>query len=359
MMGRKLKVALGKPKDQSKPDKWQKKPEKAGESAGVVMQSRPRRGIPQSELNKLQKLRDSLGKMKVSDDDGSGAVKKATAKTAINVSRLQMVDVGANLTNFRYRENVEQVISRALSSGVHKMIIASSTLEDAQQALILAETLPGVLYCTVGVHPHEAKQWTPESGVLLRSLLDHPQVVAVGECGLDYFRMLSSTNKQLEAFEDQIVIACQTKKPLFVHDRDSHSDLTDKLLSHKASLPPTLIHCFTGTRKEADFYIQRGFYIGITGFVSKPDKGAELRSILKDKVIPLDRLVIETDCPFMMPNIPKEGFQGMDFTDIKQGRNNEPCTLVLVADTIAKCYGVSLEEVVETTTRNAIQLFNL
>jgi len=123
-------------------------------------------------------------------------------------------------------------------------------------------------------------------------------------------------------------------------------------------LPPTLIHCFTGTRKEADFYIQRGFYIGITGFVSK-DKGEELRSVLRDKVIPLDRLVIETDCPFMMPLIPKEGYQGMDFTDIKQGRTNEPCTLVLVADTIAKCYGVSLDEVVETTTRNAIQLFNL
>ena len=156
----------------------------------------------------------------------------------------------------------------------------------------------------------------------------------------------------------QIVIACQTRKPLFVHNRDSNKDLTDKLLSHKASLPPTLIHCFTGTHKQADFYIQRGFYIGITGFVSKPDEGAELRSILKDKVIPLDRLVIETNCPFLMPNIPKDGFQGVDFTDIKQGRN-EPCTLVLVADTVAKCYGVSLEEVVETTTRNAIQLFNL
>ena len=131
------------------------------------------------------------------------------------------------------------------------------------------------------------------------------------------------------------------------------------LLTYKDRLPPTLIHCFTGTEEEAVNYIKEGFYLGITGFITKQDRGKELREILKKKTIPLDRLVIETDCPFMMPAIPKEGFQEVKFTEIKTGRNNEPCTLVLVADCIAQCYGVSIQEVVDITTRNAMKIFSI
>ena len=131
------------------------------------------------------------------------------------------------------------------------------------------------------------------------------------------------------------------------------------LLKYKDQLPPTLIHCFTGTEEEAVNYIKEGFYLGITGFITKQDRGKELRGILKKKVIPLDRLVIETDCPFMMPAIPKDGFQEVKFTEVKKGRNNEPCTLVLVADCIAQCYDVGIQEVVDVTTRNAIKIFSI
>jgi len=131
------------------------------------------------------------------------------------------------------------------------------------------------------------------------------------------------------------------------------------LLKYKDRLPPTLIHCFTGTEKVAVDYVEQGFYLGVTGFVTKQDRGKELRAILKKKVIPLDHIVIETDCPFMMPAIPKEGFQEVKFTEVIKERNNEPCTLVLVANCIAQCYDVSLQEVVDTTTRNACKIFGL
>ena len=133
----------------------------------------------------------------------------------------------------------------------------------------------------------------------------------------------------------------------------------ETLLKYKDQLPTTLIHCFTGTEEVAVEYIKQGFYLGITGFITKQDRGKELRAILKKKVIPLDRLVIETDCPFMMPAIPREGFQDAKFTEVKKGRNNEPCTIVLVADCIAQCYGVSVQEVVDVTTRNAITIFSI
>ena len=128
------------------------------------------------------------------------------------------------------------------------------------------------------------------------------------------------------------------------------------LQKYKDQLPPTLIYCFTGTEEEAINYIKEGFYLGITGFITKQDRGKMLQKILLKKVIQLDQLVIETDCPFIMQAIPKEGFWE---AKIKKGRNNEPCTLVLVADSIAQCLGVSIQEVVDTTTRNAIKFFNI
>lgn len=154
-------------------------------------------------------------------------------------------------------------------------------------------------------------------------------------------------------------IACDTKKPLFVHDRQASDKVMQTLLRHKDHLPSTLIHCFTGTEATAIEYVKQGFYLGVTGFITKQDRGKDLREILKKKVIPLDQLVIETDCPFMMPAIPREGFQEVNFSEVKMGRNNEPCTLVLVANCIAQCYGVSLQEVVDITTRNAVKIFSL
>lgn len=132
-------------------------------------------------------------------------------------------------------------------------------------------------------------------------------------------------------------------------------DLVRILSRFQDKLPPVLIHCFTGTAAEAQKYIEMGYYIGLTGFVCKQERGKEVRELLKSKAVPLERLVLETDCPFMLPPLPSAGYNGLD----EKGRNNEPCTLPLVAATVAEQCGVSVEEVAHTTTSNALSLFRL
>ena len=131
--------------------------------------------------------------------------------------------------------------------------------------------------------------------------------------------------------------------------------LLDAKSEQQDGLPPILIHCFTGTEDEARKYIQLGFYIGVTGFICKEDRGKEVREILSEGVVPLDRLILETDAPFMLPPLPARDYGGMD----PRSRNNEPCTLPLVAATVAELYGVTVQEVADRTTANATALFGL
>ena len=153
----------------------------------------------------------------------------------------------------------------------------------------------------------------------------------------------------------QVELACKLGKPLFIHNREAHYDLQAVLASFQDRLPPVLIHCFTGTAEEAQNYIELGYYIGLTGFVCKPERGRAVRELLKDKILPLERLVLETDSPFMLPPLPSPDYNGLD----RRLRNNEPCTLPLVAATVAELCGVSVEEVAHTTTTNALSLFRL
>ena len=150
-------------------------------------------------------------------------------------------------------------------------------------------------------------------------------------------------------------IACKLRKPLFVHEREAHADLIRVLERFQDKLPPVLIHCFTGNEREAEVYIEMGYYIGLTGFICKPERGRAVRQLLKDRTIPLDRLVIETDAPFMLPPLPTKDYNGLN----PHKRNNEPCTLPLVAKTVADLCGVSVQEVAEKTTANAMKLFGL
>lgn len=150
-------------------------------------------------------------------------------------------------------------------------------------------------------------------------------------------------------------IACKVGKPLFVHEREAHTDLVKVLQRFKDRLPPVVVHCFTGTVSEAERYIELGYYIGVTGFVCKVERGRNVRQLLKDRVIPLERLVIETDAPFMLPPLPGKDYSG----PYPKGRNNEPCTLPLVARCVAEQLGTSIEEVAETTSANAMKIFGL
>ena len=150
-------------------------------------------------------------------------------------------------------------------------------------------------------------------------------------------------------------MACRVGKPLFLHERDAHADLVRVLARFERRLPHILVHCFTGTEAEAAKYIELGCYIGVTGFVCKKDRGRNLREVLRRHVVPLSRLVLETDAPYMMPALPSRSYNGLN----PGARDNEPCTLPLVVSAIAELYGVAEWEVAERTTANAIALFKL
>lgn len=153
-----------------------------------------------------------------------------------------------------------------VGAGVQKIMVTGTSLHASKEALRLTRLYPGTLYSTAGVHPHDAKSWTEESMSALRDLAStNVECVAIGECGLDYNRMFSPRDMQLHVFEQQVKLAVELNKPLFVHEREAHDDLVEVLTKFTGKLPPTVIHCFTGTVDEAREYIARGFYIGLTG----------------------------------------------------------------------------------------------
>lgn len=267
----------------------------------------------------------------------------------------QAIDIGVNLTNRAFIKHWREVIQRALEVGVEKVLLTGVSLNQSRQCADLTQTWleergQKNLYCTIGVHPHDAKTYNQDTTEGLKEiLLQYPTLaVAVGECGLDYNRNFSPRDTQRFAFREQVQLACQLQLPLFVHEREAHHDLL-KILDdvnddgNYPPLPPIVIHCFTGTEEEALTYIDRGYYIGFTGTICKKERGKPLREILTK--LPLEKIMIETDAPFM-------GF--------KKGRkNSEPADVIDVAKKLGEVLDISFETVCEKTTENAISFFRL
>eukprot|EP00980_Cylindrotheca_fusiformis_P019716 scaffold6886_cov106-Cylindrotheca_fusiformis.AAC.5 len=277
-------------------------------------------------------------------------------------SKMSVVDIGINLSHSTFRKHWKEVVKRAVDAGVDKILLTGTSVKSSRQSLALAqewleETGSRNLFVTVGIHPHDAKTWTEEASTNkstkstlteLKELLKHPLAVAVGECGLDYNRNFSSPKDQIHAFREQVKLACELQKPLFLHEREAHADLIRVLdevreEQHQGLLPPIVVHCFTGTQAEALEYIQRGYYIGFTGTICKKERGAPLRELLHQ--LPLNRLMIETDAPFM-------GFK-------KGRRSSEPADCVDVAKKLAETLDVPFPTVCETTSANAVEFFGL
>ena len=218
----------------------------------------------------------------------------------------------------------------------------------ASRAAALAEAHPGTLYSTAGVHPHHAADYSDASDALIRSLVENPVVVAVGECGLDYFRNFSPRDAQLDAFRRQLDIAKDTGLPVFLHQRDAHDDFVEILESTLPDISRAVAHCFTGEHESLREYLAMGLYIGITGWICDERRGRHLHDIVD--VIPDDRLLIETDAPYLLPRTirPKP-----------KTRRNEPMHLPEVLRVVAEARGQSEEHVAKVTTENARRFFNL
>jgi TatD DNase family protein len=244
---------------------------------------------------------------------------------------LDLIDIGANLTHDSFDDDRDEVIRRANDAGVNRFIVTGSSVDDSQAAVALAETMPGKIYATSGVHPHHASA-----------------VVAVGECGLDYFRNFSPQNEQREAFERQIALAVETQLPVFLHQRDAHEDFLEILAPAMKDLSRAVAHCFTGGAEELRAYLDLGLYIGITGWVCDERRGEKLKNIIDQ--IPLERLMIETDAPYLLPRTldPKP-----------KTRRNEPMYLREVLRVVAGQIGIAEEELAQATTANAERFFSL
>ena len=261
------------------------------------------------------------------------------------------IDIGINLTNKQFAGEYDEVIDRAISAGVEQILLTGTSVRSSKEALALAEEYPETLFATAGIHPHDAKTMNTESIKILAALLKVKKVVAVGECGLDFDRDFSPRPVQESCFHAQLSLAEEVQKPLFLHERAAF-DRFIAILKEHSSLPEGVVHCFTGQLKEAKTYLEMGYYIGFTGAITDVRRFADLEEVVR--YVPLDRMLIETDAPFMMSkNVPTRQLS------YHQQRRNEPAFLPYVAQTIARYKGVSLKAVADKTRENAEALFKL
>jgi len=241
---------------------------------------------------------------------------------------MQLIDIGANLTHESFERDLDAVLERARAAGVVQMVVTGASREHSPMALELARRHPGFLYATAGVHPHHAVEYTDECDAQMRALHVHPEVVAVGECGLDYNRDFSPRPAQRRAFERQLQLAADNGKPLFLHQRDAHDDFLAMMKNFDGKLGPAVVHCFTGERRELFDYLDRDWHIGITGWLCDERRGAHLRELVKH--IPANRLMIETDAPYLLPRT---------LRPLPKDRRNEPAFLAHIVEELARDRG--------------------
>jgi len=261
---------------------------------------------------------------------------------------MQWIDIGANLTHESFVADREAVIARARAVGVLQMLVTGADIASSDAAALLAQTHPHTLYATAGVHPHHASTLQPQDLPALRTLLARPEVVAVGECGLDYHRNYSPRESQLRAFEWQLQLAAECGKPLFLHQREAHADFVALLRNVGPKLPAAVAHCFTGTDGELDDYLALGLSIGITGWFCDERCGAHLAELVAR--IPAQRLLLETDAPYLLPR---------DLKPKPKSRRNEPMYLPHIGAAVARARAQSIEDCAAHSSARARELFHM
>ncbi|GGI44073.1 DNase TatD [Paenibacillus marchantiophytorum] len=259
-----------------------------------------------------------------------------------------LIDIGVNLMHRSFDQDRDTVVASAIAAGVSPLILTGTSVRNSESASRFAEKFPGKLFATAGIHPHDTRHCTDAGIHKLRGLAKLPHVVAIGECGLDYNRDFSPRDVQRKWFEEQIKLACELQMPLFLHEREAHVDFVRLLKPYIGSMNKAVVHCFTGTMQELQTYLQLGFYIGITGWICDERRGKHLRELVKR--VPLDRLMLETDAPFLTPRDLK--------VKPRDGRN-EPRFLPHIAAAVAACLGKSVQEVTEGTNRTTKDFFGI
>ncbi|KRY43514.1 Tat-linked quality control protein TatD [Trichinella spiralis] len=308
-----------------------------------------------------------------------------------DVAPYKLIDIGANLTNPCLNDrNLCDVVDRAKAAGVCKIIVTGTSIETAKEAMRLSRLYPNYLFFTAGkwtanlflfikklsvqftsklpcfgIHPHDAKYFNDESIAELEKLALEPECVAIGECGLDFNRNFSPQENQLTAFEAQVWSSVRARSVLKIRV----PALVEILKKYSLLIPYAVVHCFTGTAEQAKTYLDMGLYIGLTGSLWKDKLEFGVQYALRQGIIPLNRLLVETDSPYMYPNIKAKKLQrevkekvsphALQFLHHCSFQRNEPCALPTVVELIAAFSGASVDDVAINTTLNAVRLFGL
>ena len=251
-----------------------------------------------------------------------------------------LIDTHAHLNDSKFASELPEVIARAREAGVGGIIVCGYDLASSRDAVEIASRFECV-YATVGVHPHDAKNYDESTPRTLAELARNEKVVAIGEIGLDFHYAFSPRLAQLAAIEDQVRLAGTLGLPIVIHSRESNPQVLQVLRQHSENIHGCVFHFFSGDEEFAREVLDMGFYIGIDGPITYKASEMQRRVV---EMCPLDRLLIETDCPYLAP-IPH------------RGKRNEPAYARIVAEEAAKIKGISLEELAEATTRNARALF--
>lgn len=280
-----------------------------------------------------------------------------------NISKpLPMIDIGSNLTSLVFGNDISGVMNRAYDAGVTGQIITGTNYSNSRDAIELAKSYRGAskLWTTFGIHPHNAAEWRKwmfHDIMYFLGANGNPLIIkAVGETGLDYYRNKCAHDLQRYSFGGHLEIAWRLKLPVFCHIRNAFNDFKNIVLDfrkkHNGEFPALVVHCFTGTRADLQWCIKEGFYIGITGYIDMKIRGADLRSWIT-RELPLNRLMIETDAPYMMP-------ERVPVIERKLGpRNCEPAHIKYIVAALAECYTTTEPIIRKHAYNNTVKFFNL
>jgi|TARA_R110000751_G_scaffold44280_5_gene101438 TatD DNase family protein len=259
-----------------------------------------------------------------------------------------LIDIGVNLTNARFDKDREEVLMRAKQANVSAMVITGTNLEESQQAIKLCQQHPDYLYSTVGIHPHDADNAALNFQDKLGVLAANSCVKAIGECGLDFNRNFSTAANQKNVFTQQVILASELQLPLFLHQRDAFEPWFEILRPYFSRIPAMVSHCFTGNQRELEQCLSANMYIGITGWLCDERRGQQLRDIVS--LIPLDRLMIETDAPYLTPR---------NIRPKPKSSRNEPSYLPYIVTVLAELMNYSEQEIIKQTKLNSDTFFSL
>ena len=260
----------------------------------------------------------------------------------------EIADIACNFTSERFDNDLDKVISRALTNKITKFGLICSQLSDLDKLLKIYDKYQSDMFFTIGVHPHHANEINSEYLNILKEKIASNNPHAIGETGLDFFRNLSTYEEQIFAFEEQIKIAINTNKPLFLHQRDSHEDFIKILRKYSSDISKAVVHCFTGTQEQLNDYLELNCYIGVTGWICDEKRNIELRKTIKN--IPLEKLMIETDCPYLIPK---------NLTDKPKNNRNEPCNLNHIVSEIGMLMNVNEGDLRKKTFENTKEFFKI